>query len=157
MPRQRKPLESQTGNLTVEFQQQRAFEESLVKVDNSMLSEAPTDELVSDYAVKVWEQSVKELKKINAFGNLDFRNLVGFCNAVALYQKATIALKNKKLTIRKGGEEIARPEIKIQKIYADEIRRFGALCGMTYDSRIKIASTKAREIDDNISAEFGDI
>lgn len=157
MPRQRKPLESQTGNLTAEFKKQREFEESLVKVDNSMLYDAPPAELVSDYAVKVWEQSVKELKKINAFGNLDFHNLVGFCNAVALYQKATKSLKSKSLLCKKNGEILENPLIKIQCRYAQEIRRFGALCGMTYDSRLKIAATKAREIDDDISAKFGDI
>lgn len=158
MPRRRKPLEEQKGNLTVEFQKQRQFEESLMAIDNSAFLKSPPEQLVDNTAVKVWKRSVIELQKISMLGNLDVDNLIGFCNAVALYEKATSGLRNKGLIVKtKEGKVIENPLIKVQCRYAQEIRAFGNLCGMTYDSRLKFASQKAKDIDREIDSEFGDI
>jgi hypothetical protein len=44
-----------------------------------------------------------------------------------------------------------------QKKYAEEYRAFARLCGFTVDSRLKLAAVKAKEIDNDIEEEFGDI
>ena len=37
------------------------------------------------------------------------------------------------------------------------MRDFEKLCGLTIDSRLKLASSKAKNIDDDIQDKFGDI
>ena len=51
MPRPRKPLSEQKGNLTVEFQKQREFEESMIKTSRSELN-APPSWLINQTAKK---------------------------------------------------------------------------------------------------------
>ena len=52
---------------------------------------------------------------------------------------------------------VENPLIKIQKNYAEEMRKFAGLVGLTIDSRLKIATTKAEKQDSKIIDEFGDI
>ena len=52
---------------------------------------------------------------------------------------------------------VENPLIKIQKLYAEECRRFAGLIGLTIDSRLKFASAKAEKKENEITDEFGDI
>ena len=45
----------------------------------------------------------------------------------------------------------------VQKKYAEEMRRFASMCGLTIDSRLKAASARMDRIEDEIADEFGDI
>ena len=45
----------------------------------------------------------------------------------------------------------------VQKKYAEEMRKFASLCGMTIDSRLKAAAMKVEKVKDEIKDEFGDI
>lgn len=92
------------------------------------------------------------------FGNLDIDNLAGFCNAFAGYKKATLSLKKSGMIIKdKNGKVMENPYINTQRKYAQEMREFGKLCGLTVDSRLRFASTKVDTISEQISNEFGDI
>ncbi len=56
------------------------------------------------------------------------------------------------------GEIIVRnPLIDIQANYADEMRKFAALCGLTIDSRLKAATTKINKTQEEIHKKFGGI
>ena len=64
MPRPRKPIEMQKGNLTVVNGQKRRMEEESVMTDKNQLKRPPIW-LIDDVAKKEWRRVVKELEKIN--------------------------------------------------------------------------------------------
>ena len=156
MGRPRKPLEMQRGNLTVISMERRKN----VKTGSSQLSRPP-DWLIDEVAVKEWKRIVKELKKINLIGNLDRNNLGGYCNAFANYVKATNILRDQTFYIdretRNGVIVVKNPMVDIQKGYAEEMRRFASLCGLTIDARLKAAAIKTDKTQEDITKKFGNI
>jgi phage terminase small subunit len=73
----------------------------------------------------------------------------------------TAELKDQDYCIRRetrtGAIIVQNPLIGIQKNYADEMRRFAALCGLTIDSRLKAATVKTEQKDEEIKQKFGNI
>ena len=149
MGRPRKPLEMQRGNLTVISMERRKNEEKKVKTGSSQLSRPP-DWLIDEVAVKEWKRIVKELKKINLIGN-----------AFANYVKATNILRDQTFYIdretRNGVIVVKNPMVDIQKGYAEEMRRFASLCGLTIDARLKAAAIKTDKTQEDITKKFGNI
>lgn len=160
MGRPRKPLAEQRGNLTVLTMQTRAAEEESVSTGKNQLKRPP-DWLIDDVAKKEWRRIVKELEKIGLVGNLDRNNLGGYCNAFANYVKATNILKEQAYYIdretRNGVIVVKNPMVDIQRTYADEMRRFASLCGLTIDSRLKAAAVKTDKTREEITSKFGNI
>lgn len=118
--------------------------------------------LADSIAKREYKRVLKDLKKIDILGNLDLSNLAGYCNAYAMYRKATKQLAGEKLLVEKEAAGGARymaenPLIMIQKKYAEEMRKFASMCGMTVDSRLKAATIKVNKVEDEIEDEFGDI
>ena len=154
MGRPRKPLAEQRGNLTVLTMQTRAAEEESVSTGKNQLKRPP-DWLIDDVAKKEWRRIVKELEKIGLIGNLDRNNLGGYCNAFANYVKATNILKEQTYYIdretRNGVIVVKNPMVDIQRTYADEMRRFASLCGLTIDSRLKAAAVKTDKTREDIT------
>ena len=80
-----------------------------------------------------------------------------------MYRQATEELlkdvkeKNSLKVTGGNGQETENPLVGIQRRYAQEMRDFEKLCGLTIDSRLKLASSKAKNIDDDIQDKFGDI
>lgn len=162
MGKARVPLSEQKGHLTVEFQQQRAFEETLIE-SSRIDFKNPPDWLIDETAVAEYKRIVEGLDGIGIIGDLDITNIGGYCNAYSLYLRATkeleqdfISSKSLKVMSPKG-VPVENPLINIQRKYAQEMRYFEKLCGLSIDSRLKFASVKAQDIDDKISDEFGDI
>lgn len=160
MGRPRKPLAEQRGNLTVLTMQTRAAEEESVSTGKNQLKRPP-DWLIDDVAKKEWRRIVKELEKIGLIGNLDRNNLGGYCNAFANYIKVTNILKEQTYYIdretRNGVIVVKNPMVDIQRTYADEMRRFASLCGLTIDSRLKAAAVKTDKTREDITKKFGNI
>ena len=160
MGRPRKPLAEQRGNLTVLTMQTRTAEEESVSTGKNQLKRPP-DWLFDDVAKKEWRRIVKELEKIGLVGNLDRNNLGGYCNAFANYVKATNILKEQLYYIdretRNGVITVKNPMVDIQRTYADEMRRFASLCGLTIDSRLKAAAVKTDKTREDITKKFGNI
>lgn len=159
--RYQKPLAVQKGNLTVEQQQKKQLAEDIVTTGKEELKKVPTW-LVDAVAKKEYKRLIKELQEIDIIGNLDINNLGGYCNAYAFYIRATQQLKNQPLVIEKAlpnGSYVKaeNPILKIQKMYAEEMRKFASLCGLTIDSRLKVATTKISGLEEQITNEFGDI
>ena len=160
MARPRKPLELQTGNLTVEQRKQKELEESLVKAKEDNIR-IPTW-LKDKTAKKEFNRIATEMKELNIITNLDVNNLAGYCESFSNYIKATTKLNKQELTIQKcmpngSYTYVENPLIKIQKLYAEEMRKFAGLVGLTIDSRLRFASIKVKELKDEIEDEFGDI
>ena len=175
MARPRKPLDQQKGNLTVKQQQRKQREEELAKCDSSQLL-IPPAWLVDEIAIEEYNRVLKELLAIGIIGNLDIENLGGYANAFSNYVHVTeelnqYELKNKstrklkstdsKYLVTKptkyGDVLVANPLIAIQTNYANEMRRFASLCGMTVDARLKMATNTIEEEQDSIRGKFGDI
>lgn len=161
MSRSRKPLEQQKGNLTKEDKDKKSIEEQAVKTGAEDLKRPPSW-LIDATAKQEYKRVLKDLKKIDIIGNLDLSNLAGYCNAYAMYRKTVEQLSNAPLVVEKmsaGGVpyEAENPLIMIQKKYAEEMRKFASMCGMTIDGRLKAATLKVDKINDEIEDEFGDI
>lgn len=160
MGRPRKPLEMQKGNLTIISMEQRKNEEKKATTGSNQLSRPP-DWLIDEVAVKEWKRIVKELKKIDLIGNLDRNNLGGYCNAFANYIKATEILKNQTFYIdretRTGVIVVKNPMVDIQRTYAEEMRKFASLCGLTIDARLKAVAIKTDKTQEDITRKFGNI
>ena len=160
MGRPRKPVEMQKGHLKVVDMQRKKAEEQTVTTDRDQLKRPPAW-LTDNVAKKEWKRIVKELEEIRLVGNLDRNNLGGYCNAYANYVKATEELKGQDFcvekTTRTGTVLVQNPLIGIQKLYAEEMRKFAALCGMTIDSRLKAATTKNDKEQESIKERFGGI
>ena len=52
---------------------------------------------------------------------------------------------------------VKNPLLSVQKEYAEEMRKFAALCGMTVDARLKAAVVKVDEKNMQIEEQFGEI
>ena len=154
MGRARKPLAAQTGDLTVARQQQRELEEQLTAGAGKLITEVkPPKALINAEARKLWKWAVDLLQETPLVGELDSLSLEGACNAFAMYRKATADIKERGLVV--DGKE--NPYVNIQKKYAEEFRSFARNCGLTVDSRLKLAAVKAKDIDNDIEDIFGDV
>lgn len=158
MGRSRKPTEMQKGNITVINSRKRKTEEESITVGKNQLKRAP-EWLLDEIAVKEWKRLIKELNQIDIIGNLDRNNLGGYCNAFSRYIKATEELNTEPLCVEKetryGTVIVKNPLIDIQKLYAEEMRKFAALCGLTIDSRLKAAVTKTTKKEETLKEKFG--
>lgn len=161
MSRVSKPLSMQKGHLTVEQQLIKEQKEQLIAVGKSDLENAPAW-LINDTARAEFARLVREFEKIDIIGNLDVNNLGAYCNAYAFYLNATEQLRDEDLIVIKplpngSKQRIENPLIKIQKSYADEMRKFGAKVGLDITSRLKSAGEKISQEDNQVNDEFGDI
>ena len=154
------PVDLQSGHLKVIDGQKKRIAEESIKTEKNQLKRPP-DWLIDDVAKKEWRRVVKELAKINIAGNLDKNNIGAYCNAFANYVKATEILKDQTYYIdretRNGVIVVKNPMVDIQKGYAEEMRRFATLCGLTIDSRLKAGVAKANKQQEDIEKRFGAI
>lgn len=160
MGRGRKAVATQKGNINKADKERMMDEEECVTVGKEQLSRAPSW-LIDDEAKKEWKRLIKEMDKIEIIGNLDRNNLIGYCNAYANYKKATKELQKAPFCVEKntrnGVVTVRNPLIDIQKLYAEEMRKFASLCGLTIDSRLKAATTKTQKKEEEIEGQFGEI
>lgn len=160
MGRARKPLEMQKGHLTVEQQETMKQAEGLVTVGRDQLLKPPAW-LIDKTAKAEFKRIVKEFEKVNVVGNLDLNNIAGYCNAYAFYRKVTKELSAVSMTVEVDNQQIVNPLYrdlsKNQRDYADEMRKFASLCGLTIDSRLKVGTVQTSQISEEIAGEFGEI
>ncbi len=152
-------MDTQSRKGTKAEKEQRKKEEKSVTVGKSQLRYSP-EWLIDDVAKKEWSRLTKELKEIDIIGNLDKNNLGAYCNAYACYIRATEELKEQSMCViretRTGNIVVKNPLIDVQRTYAEEMRKFASLCGLTIDSRLKAATAKAKK-EDEVEDQFGGI
>ena len=95
-------------------------------------------------AKKEWKRLNKELEEISVICNLDYNNLGAYCNAYSFYVQATKELDKE-------------PLIRIQLKYSEEMKKIASLLGLTIDSRLKIATIKNQNNQNDLVDDFGDI
>ena len=96
----RKPLDQQIGNLTKEEKDRKILEEQSIITGAEDIEKPPTW-LINAIAKKEYKRVIKDLKNIEIVGNLDLSNLAGYCNAYAMYRKATAILAKEDLIVTK--------------------------------------------------------
>ena len=155
----RKPLSSQKGHITREKIIQLQMEQEAVQTESDEI-ERPPVWLVDKEARKEWRRVVPQLKEIGVVGNLDLANIAGYCNAYSQYRYYTEEIKR----IRTLERPLSDDELKVigtasnlQIKYAQELRRFADMCGMSISSRLKAAAEKTNKTEDRIQSEFGAI
>ncbi len=152
----------QTKHLTKDEIAEKEEQENLIIVGREDLQIVP-HWLIDKKAQDEFERIIKNFEKIEVIGNLDLNNIAGYCNAYSMYRNATAEFKKcKQLMITKqmtngAYTEIPNPIIKIQRQCAEEMRRFASLCGLTIDSRLKLAVQKTTKERQDIEEDFGDI
>ena len=52
---------------------------------------------------------------------------------------------------------VKNPMVDIQRTYAEEMRKFASLCGLTIDARLKAAAVKSDKTREAITNKFGNI
>lgn len=147
----RKPLEAQTKHLTQEEKKIKQLEEELVFVGNDQL-ENPPEWLVNEIAVNEWIRLVEQFNKKSMISNLDYNNLGAYCNAFARYTSIVKNLKTDVMIV-----EDVNPLVNLELKYSDEMKRYGALLGLTMESRLKVGSGIKTSSDEKLNKEFGDI
>ncbi|MGL5209420.1 P27 family phage terminase small subunit [Cetobacterium sp.] len=147
----RKPLEAQTKHLTQEEKKIKQLEEELVFVGNDQL-ENPPEWLVNEIAVNEWIRLVEQFNKKSMISNLDYNNLGAYCNAFARYISIVKNLKTDVMIV-----EDVNPLVNLELKYSDEMKRYGALLGLTMESRLKVGSGIKTTSDEKLNKEFGDI
>lgn len=147
----RKPLEAQTKHLTQEEKKIKQLEEELVFVGNDQL-ENPPEWLVNENAVNEWVRLVEQFNKKSMISNLDYNNLGAYCNAFARYTSIVKNLKTDVMIV-----EDVNPLVNLELKYSDEMKRYGALLGLTMESRLKVGSGIKTTSDEKLNKEFGDI
>lgn len=147
----RKSLEAQTKHLTQEEKKIKQLEEELVFVGNDQL-ENPPEWLVNENAVNEWVRLVEQFNKKSMISNLDYNNLGAYCNAFARYTSIVKNLKTDVMIV-----EDVNPLVNLELKYSDEMKRYGALLGLTMESRLKVGSGIKTTSDEKLNKEFGDI
>ena len=85
-----------------------------------------------------------------------------YCNAYSFYVQSTKELDKEPLitefTNKAGATNfIENPLIRIQLKYSEEMKKFASLLGLTIDSRLKIATIKNQNNQNDLVDDFGDI
>ena len=162
MPRKQKKLELMEGHLTQDQKIEKEQKEAAVEAPSEKLKGRAPKWLRDTVAVEEWKRLKKMLLEIGIINDLDYNNLGAYCNAFSFYIQATKELEDEELlkeyTNKSGAtNEIRNPRIDLQIKYAEEMRKFAALLGLTVDSRLKIAGLTVQKQQDKITDEFGDI
>lgn len=160
MGRNRKPIALKEGHLTKEQKIKDELKENLVAC-NSKNIKIPSW-VKDDFAKKEFKKLSALLNDIGIISELDINNLAGYCISYSRYVQATNEIQGEPLTVKKqlpngAYTTIENPLIKIAKTYADEMRKFAGLVGLTLDSRMKVADSLLQKQEDKVTDEFGDI
>lgn len=147
----RKSLETMTKHLTQEEIKIKQLEQDAVFVGNEQL-EHPPDWLVNESAINEWKRLVEQFNKKSMISNLDYNNLGAYCNAFARY---TTIVKRLGTQVLPGREP--SPLVMLELKYSDEMKRYGALLGLTMESRLKAGKGIVTNTEEDINKDFGDV
>lgn len=163
MGKSRKVVALQSGQMSKEAKEKRRREENMATSSKELISSKRKlpDGLIDDQAISEYKRVRKLLEQIDVICDLDVMNLVNYCNAFSNHKNIVKQMKDQEYVLEKetqyGTQLYKNPLINAERDYADEMRKFASLCGMSIDSRLKAAAIKTSEKKDNISEKFGAI
>ncbi len=157
MGRPRKPLANQTKHLTNSEKTEKEEQERIITIGREDLDIVPSW-LIDDVAKSEFNRIVLNFEDLELIGNLDYNNIGCYCNAFSLYLSITSELESADLIIQKvNGDIVQNPLVRLQQQYSDEMRKFASLCGLTIDSRLKLAVQKQTKGAVVLEDNFGGI
>lgn len=166
MARPRKPVDTQVRHNTQEEIQRQKFAESLVQTGREDLAETSIG-LMDATARKEYARVLRSLVDLPVIGNLDRTNLVGYCNYYSTHRKLEGKIKKQEVQIKKETKELGEATdgsiayyfelLRQDRLTCESMIRFEKLCGLTVDSRLKVADAAAKQVEDQLQEEFGDI
>lgn len=151
MGRARLPIEEQKKHLTVAEQQQRRAEQekAMVGRERLRLTKKVRALLMNEEAVGKYKEVLEMIRDLDFIGDLDRDNLIGYCNAWTCVQMMTRVMgRDPQMMLDKDMMQVYRG-------HCEEMRKFGRLCGMTLDSRLKAASLAVKKDQDEAGDKFG--
>ena len=160
MSRARKPVDMQSKHLTNAEKEEKEQQEEILILGKEQL-ENPPEWLIDEVARDEFIRVTNELSSVNIVGNLDLSNIGGYSNAFSTYVHAIENLRGKSSVVKEvtksGVKLVENPFLKVRDNAASEMWKFGALCGINIDGRLKLANLKTTKNDEDITDEFGDI
>ena len=160
MPRQRKILQLQTGDLRKSVRERREYEESLIKSDGMDLDDIPATEFINETARKEYDRVLRRLREeVGIIGNLNKSDLLTYANGYGKYMDCVKQYRKKdfQLVIETNSGPKANPVLRMmdeaQRCMGEAARRLG----MTVDGQLKTAKAKADKEEADMEKVFGAI
>ena len=160
MPRQRKILQLQTGDLRKSVRERREYEESLIKSDGMDLDDVPATEFINETARKEYDRVLRRLREeVGIIGNLNKSDLLTYANGYGKYMDCVKQYRKKdfQLVIETKSGPKANPVLRMmdeaQRCMGEAARRLG----MTVDGQLKTAKAKADKEEAEMEKVFGAI
>lgn len=160
MPRQRKILQLQTGDLRKSVRERREYEESLIKSDGMDLDDVPATEFINEAARKEYDRVLRRLREeVGIIGNLNKSDLLTYANGYGKYMDCVKQYRKKgfQLVIETNSGPKANPVLRMmdeaQRCMGEAARRLG----MTVDGQLKTAKAKADKEEADMEKVFGAI
>lgn len=160
MPRQRKILQLQTGDLRKSVRERREYEESLIKSDGMDLDDVPATEFINETARKEYDRVLWRLREeVGIIGNLNKSDLLTYANGYGKYMDCVKQYRKKdfQLVIETNSGPKANPVLRMmdeaQRCMGEAARRLG----MTVDGQLKTAKAKADKEEADMEKVFGAI
>lgn len=160
MPRQRKILQLQTGDLRKSVRERREYEESLIKSDGMDLDDVPATEFINETARKEYDRVLRRLREeVGIIGNLNRSDLLTYANGYGKYMDCVRQYRKKDfhLVIETNSGPKANPVLRMmdeaQRCMGEAARRLG----MTVDGQLKTAKAKADKEEADMEKVFGAI
>lgn len=149
MARPRKPLENQAGHVTVNFQQARARAEDKMAPSkrDSLMKEHP--DLINDDARKQWDVLAGYLSENNFYGDINVPDVLGYCNAYAMYLDAWRKLS------RARKPEYKAAYMELVKKASEEMTRCQNRGGFSVSTRLQIGDKEAKDEKQELKDIFG--
>lgn len=154
MGKRRKPLSEQKGHLTILAQEAMKEQEAMLKGDNDWFDTVPAW-LIDKRAKDLFVRLAAELKKTGLISNLDYNALGNYCNEFTLYTAIVNRLKKEPLMHGDEVNEVREKLCRQLSFREDQLRKFGAICGLSIDSRLKFANNKQNETEESLDDKFG--
>ena len=151
-----KTLSDSKGHLTKVTQITKAQQEDAISDLERMDLERPPAELRDAYARKTWKRIIPKLLQLPVLCDLDRDNLISYCNVWSEY----VELIEEQKRAESIDDIVTRVMVldklstRIQKVQ-DAHRKYGSLCGMSIDSRLKMAATKQKKEAEQVDQTFG--
>ena len=160
MPRQRKILQLQTGDLRKSVRERREYEESLLNSDGLDLENIPATEFVNETARKEYDRILHRLREeVGVVGNLNKSDLLTYANGYGKYMDCVKQYRKRdfQLVIETKSGPKANPVLRMmdeaQRCMGEAARRLG----MTVDGQLKTAKAKADKEEAEMEKVFGAI
>ena len=152
----RKPVQLQKGHVSKADILRRVQEQDRIATSAEDVEKPPA--WLSPAAKKEWRRVVPQLLKINVVGNLDLSSIAGYCETFAQWVAVTKELHTQDLVITtEDGRMYENPLVKLQTSYAQEMRRFSDMAGLSISARLKASATMQNKVENDIEATFGAI